>query len=94
MPAQEETSSVTVLTWTLDTVADMREFQDAMFDLGLSTDLWRHPNAPADRQAQLQVLLPDERKAPILVELFGTRVRTVTMDDALVSIELLPAEGA
>ena len=93
MPAQEETSSVTVLTWTLDTIGDMREFQDAMFDLGLSTDLWRHPNAPADRQAQLTVLLADNRKAPILVELFGTRVRTVTMDGTLVSIDLVPDEA-
>lgn len=92
MPAQEETNSVTVLTWTLNTLADMREFQDAMFDLGLHADLWRHPAAPAERQAQLQVLLPDSRNAPILVELFGTRVRTVTMDGALVSIEKL-ADG-
>jgi hypothetical protein len=90
MPAQEETNSVTVLTWTLTTIADMREFQDAMFDIGLSADLWRHPLAPPERQVQLTVLIPENRNSPILVELLGTRVRTVTMDGALVSIERLP----
>jgi len=89
MPAEEETNSVTVLTWTLNTLEDMREFQDAMFDLGLSCDLWRHPLAPAERRIQLSVLLPDNRNSPILVELVGTRVRTVTMNNALVSIERL-----
>ncbi len=90
MPAQEETNSATILTWTLTTVADMREFQDAMFDIGLSTNLWRHPNAPAEKQVQLTVLLPDNRNGPILVETFGSRVRTVTIDNAMVSIERLP----
>lgn len=92
MPAQEETNSVTVLTWTLDTIDDMREFQDAMFDLNLVATVWRHPEAPAERQARAQVDLPDHRNSPVLVESFGRKVRTVTMDGALVSIELLAAQ--
>lgn len=91
MPAQEETNSVTVLTWTLDTIADAREFQDAMYDLGLACVVQRVPLAPPEKQLQLQVLLPDNRNGPVKVESFGARIRTVTMDDALVSIETLDA---
>lgn len=94
MPAEEETNSVTVLTWTLNTIEDMREFQDAMFDIGLAADVWRHPDAPSEMRGRLQVLLPDNRNSPILVERFGQKVRTVTMEGALVSIELLPEGDA
>lgn len=93
MPAQEETSSVTVLTWTLDTIDEARELQDAAFDLGLVCVLQRNPVAETpERQLQLQILLPTNRNGPIIVDSFGRKVRTVTMDGALVSIELLPTE--
>lgn len=91
MPA-EETGGVVVLTWTLDTITDARELQDAMFDLGVTCMVQRNPLAPAEMQLQLQAFTPESRLGPLLVDRFGTRVRTVTLDGALVSMEKLPDE--
>lgn len=87
MPAQEETSTVTVKTWTLSTLADVREFQDDMFDLGLVATVWRHPEAPAEQQVRVQVDVPDRPLGPILVDTFGTVLRAVTMDSSLISLD-------
>lgn len=93
MPAEEETGSVTVVTRTITDITDARELQDAAFDLGLVCVLQRNPLAVTpEGQLQLQILLPNNRNGPVIVERFGQKVRTVTMDDALISIELLPPE--
>jgi hypothetical protein len=87
MPAQEETSTVTVKTWTLNTIADVRDFQDDMFGLGLVATVWRHPEAPAEQQARVQVDIPDRPNGPILVDTFGTVLRAITMANSLISLD-------
>jgi len=78
MPAQEETGSVVIKTWVLD--------------IGLDVTTRRHPNLPAAQQLRMQVDIPDRPRDPILIDSFGARVRAITMDGVLVSIERLPAE--
>lgn len=93
MPAEEETSTVTVATWTLDTIEKVHEFQEAMFVLRRKCTLIRLPEAPTPEQSmRLQVDLPDKPNNPILVESFGAKVRTIKLGDVLVNIELLTAE--
>lgn len=91
MPAQEETSTVTVKTWTLNTIADVRDFQDDMFGLGLVATVWRHPKAPDAQQARVQVDIPDRPNGPILVDTFGTVLRAITMGTTLISIDKVDA---
>lgn len=92
MPAQEESSTVTVKTWVLDDLDDAREFQDDMFALGLVTTVRRHPTAPAEKQVNVQVDIPEHPNKPILIDTFGTAVRAVTMGSTLISLEKVAAQ--
>lgn len=91
MPAQEDPGNIKVFTWSLDTIDDLREFQDTLAYLGVDSSVWRHmhPEGPGGR---LEVPDTKIRTNPsILVDRLGRRVRTTTMDDSLlINIELLP----
>lgn len=90
MPAAEETGTVTMTTWSLDTIEEVHEFQEAMFTLRRHSVVWRNPDARTPAQSmRLQVDLPDKPNTPILVEAFGAKVRAITMGGTVVSIELL-----
>jgi hypothetical protein len=94
MPALEESGSVTVTTWALDSIADLREMQDAMFVLGLVATVWRHPDAPAHLQGRIQIDLPSQPDTPILVDHFGSRIKVISFENTFLSWERLPdAEG-
>jgi hypothetical protein len=89
---QEETAEVTVTTWSLDDVAKVNEFQEAMFGLHRKCTVARIPQAPTPLSVNVQVDLPDKPNNPIVVRSFGAKIRTVTLGGSLISIELLPDE--
>lgn len=91
MPTQEETSTVTVTTWTLNALSDIRDLQDAMFGLGLVATVWRHPAAPAANQARVQVDIPARPNGPVVVDTFGTVLRAVTMGTTLITLDKVEA---
>lgn len=91
MPAEEEPGTIRSQVWTLNTKADLREFQDALEYLGVDSSVWvhTHPDGPGGRME-----VPDTKirtNPSILVDRFGRKVRTTTLDDtSLINIELLP----
>lgn len=95
MPALEENGQVVVTTWSLDSIDDVREFQDAMFDLGLSALVRRLPKHPVpDLQINVQVDIPSQPDTPIIVDKYGTRIRVIRFDTTLLSWEKLPDAAA
>lgn len=91
MPAEEEPGDIKVFTWSLDTIDDLREFQDTLAYFSVSSSVWRHPD-PGGPGGRMEVPDTKIRTNPaILVDHLGRKVRTTTLDDTtLINIELLP----
>lgn len=93
MAVQEDSGNIKSFTWELNDIEEMRELQDTLAYFSIDSSVWRHcdPEGPGGRME-----IPDTRirtNPSVLVETFGRKVRTTTMDDSvLINIELLPIE--
>lgn len=89
MPAAEEEVSISKKTWHLDDGAAVDEFADDMAELGFVSSVHRHPDHPGNAQRQIEVVLPDKPRNPILAELTD---KVVMVGGNVASLEKLTAQ--